>query len=196
MTLFCTHAGPTPGLLLHMLKMTMIGNLGRDAEVRDVNGQKVIAFTVAHSEKYTDRNGQQQERTQWVACSYWRNDGQTRVAEYLKVGQKVYVEGFPSVKPYLTKDGQQAASLELRVLSLELVGSRNDDGGQRPQGGNYQSNQGQGNYNAPGGNYNQGYPQPPQGAQPQPQPQRPAEPAYNNDGYTNQAGQVDDDLPF
>lgn len=116
-----------------MIKMTMIGNLGRDAEVADVNGQKVIRFSVCHTDKYTDRSGQQQERRTWVKCSYWRADGRVGVADYLKTGQKVYVEGMPSVSTYTDKNGQFAASLELRVMNLELVGGNGEAKPQQQQ---------------------------------------------------------------
>lgn len=111
-----------------MLKLTAIGNLGRDAEVKDVAGKKVIEFSIAHSERYTDRSGQQQERTTWVRCSYWRDGDRVGVAEYLKKGKQVYVEGIPQVSSYTTKEGQPGASLDLRVTSLELIGGRSEGG--------------------------------------------------------------------
>jgi single-strand DNA-binding protein len=109
--------------------MTMIGFLGQDAEVRDANGQKVISFRIAHTEKYTDRSGNPVENTTWVGCSYWRPADRTGVAQYLKKGTQVYVEGFPSARAYQTKDGQNAASLDMRVLSLELLGSKGSNAG-------------------------------------------------------------------
>lgn len=118
-----------------MLKLTAIGNLGRDAEVKDVAGRKVIEFSIAHSERYTDRSGQQQERTTWVRCSYWRDGDRVGVAEYLKKGKQVYVEGIPQVSSYTTKEGQPGASLDLRVTSLELIGGRSEGGAPAQSGG-------------------------------------------------------------
>jgi single-strand DNA-binding protein len=164
------YTGPNLGNLLtqsaiDMIKMTVIGNLGRDAEVKDVNGKKVIEFSVAHSEKYTDRSGQQQERTTWVRCNYWRDGDRVGVADYLKKGKQVYVEGTPSVAAYTTKENQPGASLDLRVLSLELIGGR--EGGGAPsggQGGGYSAPQ-SGGYNRPG----------PSGPAPEPGPMDPAD---------------------
>lgn len=109
-----------------MLKLTMIGHLGNDAEIRDVNGQKCISFSLAHTERFTNRQGVQEERTTWVNCAMWRQDGKTGVAEFLKKGKHVYVEGIPSARAYTTRDGQNAAMLDLRVMTLELLGGRDN----------------------------------------------------------------------
>ena len=111
-----------------MLKTTAIGNLGRDAEVRDVSaGTKVISFSIAHTEKYTDKSGSKKEHTTWVNCSYFRPEGKTAVAQYLKKGTPVYVEGMPAVRTY-EKDGKTNASLELRVSDLQLLGGSSAGG--------------------------------------------------------------------
>lgn len=105
-----------------MIKLMVIGHLGKDAEVREVNGRKVIAFNVAHSEKYKDSQGVLQSRTTWVRCSYWTDN--TNIAPYLKTGTYVFVEGTPSVDAYLSAtQNQPAASLDLRVIRIELLGS-------------------------------------------------------------------------
>lgn len=118
-----------------MLRLQLIGRLGADAEVRDAAGKKVISFNVAHSEQYTDRQGVRQERTTWVRCSLWRQEGRTGVAQYLTKGTQVYLEGSPSVRTYENKEGLTVASFELTVLGLELLGGRNDNpsGGGGPQ---------------------------------------------------------------
>ena len=111
-----------------MIKLTMIGHLGKDAEVRDVNARKVIAFNVAHTEKYRDSSGTQQEKTTWVRCSYWTDN--TNVAPYLKKGTHVYVEGTPSADAYMSStQNQPMANLDLRVIKIELLGSSD---GNRP----------------------------------------------------------------
>ncbi|MBX3101643.1 MAG: single-stranded DNA-binding protein [Bacteroidetes bacterium] len=130
-----------------MLKLIAIGNLGGDAEVRDLpSGQKVISFSVAHTEKFTDRNNQLQERTTWVRCSYFRPSDRVAVAQYLTKGTQVYVEGTPDARGYTTRDGQQGVSLELNVRDLQLLGTRGSGGGEgggmsasstRPAGGGY-----------------------------------------------------------
>lgn len=122
-----------------MIKLQVIGNLGKDAMVNNVNGKNVINFTVAHTEKYKDAQGNQKDRTTWVDCAYWTD--RTAVAPYLKKGTQVYVEGQPDVRTYTTGDGRQGASLTLRISNVQLLGSRNSDGGGSNDGGgsSYQS---------------------------------------------------------
>ena len=109
-----------------MIKLQVIGNLGRDAVVNNVNGKNVINFTVAHTERFKDAQGVQKDRTTWVDCAYWTD--RTAVAPYLKKGTSVYVEGTPDVRTYTTQDGRQGASLTLRTLSVQLLGSKPGEG--------------------------------------------------------------------
>jgi single-strand DNA-binding protein len=109
-----------------MIKLQVIGNLGKDALVNNVNGKNVINFTVAHTERFKDAQGNQKDRTTWVDCAYWTD--RTAVAPYLKKGTQVFVEGQPDVRTYTTQDGRQGASLTLRVISVQLLGSKNSDG--------------------------------------------------------------------
>ena len=109
-----------------MIKLQIVGNLGKDCIVNEVNGKKVINFSVAHTERYKDVQGNQQERTTWVECAYWTD--RTAVADYLKKGKMVYAEGAPSADPYLNKEGQAAATLRMRVLSIQLLGGGDSAG--------------------------------------------------------------------
>ena len=121
-----------------MIKLQVIGNLGKDSVVNNVNGKTVINFSVAHTEKYKDAQGTQKERTTWVECAYWTD--RTAVAPYLKKGTQVYVEGTPDVRTYQTNDGRQGAALSLRITNVQLLGSRNnEDGG--ASGGSYNNTQ-------------------------------------------------------
>lgn len=86
-----------------MIKLQVIGNLGKDAVVNNVNGKNVINFTVAHTEKYRDAQGNQKDKTTWVDCAYWTD--RTAIAPYLKKGTQVYVEGTPDVRTYTKQDG-------------------------------------------------------------------------------------------
>jgi single-strand DNA-binding protein len=104
-----------------MIKLTAIGHLGKDATVNNVNGKNVINFSVAHTEKWKDANGQEQNKTTWVDCSYWTD--RTAVAPYLKKGTQVYVEGVPDVRTWTGNDGKQGASLSVRIFSVQLLGS-------------------------------------------------------------------------
>lgn len=122
-----------------MIKLQVIGNLGRDCTTNNVNGKTVMNFTVAHTERYRDAQGNQQERTIWVDCAYWSD--RTAVAPYLKKGTQVYVEGTPEVRTYTKNDGSTGASLSMRVQSVQLLGTKTET-----QGGSYGAPAGGQNY--------------------------------------------------
>ena len=109
--------------------MQVIGNLGRDCTTNMVNGKNVINFTVAHTERYKDSQNNQKDKTIWVDCAYWTD--RLGIAPYLKKGQQVYVEGVPDMRTYTKSDGSFGASLTLRVMGVQLLGSasRQDENG-------------------------------------------------------------------
>jgi single-strand DNA-binding protein len=107
-----------------MIKMQVIGNLGKDCIVNTVNGKNVINFTVAHTEKYRDSHGNNQEKTTWVDCAYWTD--RTALAPYLQKGQQVFVEGTPEVRSFTRNYGSAGASLSLRVKEVQLLGRRSE----------------------------------------------------------------------
>jgi single-strand DNA-binding protein len=110
-----------------MIKLQVIGNLGTDCIVNTVNGKNVINFTVAHTEKFRDSQGNNQERTTWVDCAYWTD--RTGISPYLTKGKQVFVEGTPEVRTFTRNDGTAGASLSLRVREVQLLGGRGDSGG-------------------------------------------------------------------
>ncbi len=110
-----------------MIKLQIVGNLGADCIQKEVNGKNVINFNVAHTERFKDGQGNLKERTTWVNCAYWTD--RTAVAQYLKKGKQVYVEGSPEAEAYTNKENQPAATLRLRVRDLQLLGG-NTDGSQ------------------------------------------------------------------
>jgi single-strand DNA-binding protein len=110
-----------------MIKMQVIGNLGKDCVVNTVNGKNVINFTVAHTEKYRDSQGNNQEKTTWVDCAYWTD--RTAVAPYLQRGTQVFVEGTPEVRSFTRNDGTAGASLSLRVREVQLLGRKGENVG-------------------------------------------------------------------
>ena len=110
-----------------MIKMQVIGNLGKDCVVNTVNGKNVINFTVAHTEKYRDSQGNNQEKTTWVDCAYWSD--KTGIAPYLQKGTQVFVEGNPEVRSFTRNDGTAGASLSLRVRDIQLLGRKGDNSG-------------------------------------------------------------------
>ena len=110
-----------------MIKLQIVGNLGKDCIVKEVNGKNVINFSVAHTERYKDSTGNQKERTTWVECAYWTD--RTAVAQYLTKGKMVYAEGSPEADPYTNKEGQPAATLRMRVQNIQLLGGGGDSQG-------------------------------------------------------------------
>jgi single-strand DNA-binding protein len=110
-----------------MIKMQVIGNLGKDCTVNTVNGKNVINFTVAHTEKYKDSQGNSQEKTTWVDCAYWTD--RTAVAPYLTKGTQVFTEGTPEVRSFTRADGTAGASLSMRVREVQLLGRKGEGGG-------------------------------------------------------------------
>ncbi len=109
-----------------MIKLQVIGNLGKDCIVKEINGKNVINFSVAHSERFKDAQGNQKERTTWVECAYWTD--KTAVAQYLTKGRTVFAEGSPEADPYTNKEGQAAATLRMRVQTVQLLGGNSAEG--------------------------------------------------------------------
>jgi len=110
-----------------MIKLQIVGNLGADCIQKEVNGKNVINFNVAHTEKFKDAQGNVKEKTIWANCAYWTD--RTAVAQYLKKGKLVFVDGSPEVEAYTNKDGQPAGTLRVRVRDLQLLGG-NTEGSQ------------------------------------------------------------------
>ncbi len=110
-----------------MIKMQIIGNLGKDCVVNQVNGKNVINFTVAHTEKYKDSQGNNQEKTTWVDCAYWTD--RTAIAPYLQKVTQVFAEGAPEVRSFTRNDGTAGASLSLRVREVQLLGRKGENAG-------------------------------------------------------------------
>ena len=102
-----------------VLKLTVVGNLGKDCTMQEVNGKKVLNFAVAHSEKYKNAQGVDVEKTTWVECSKWDSEN---IAPYLKKGVLVMCEGVPQAYAYTGKEtGELKSSLKLNVQMLKLL---------------------------------------------------------------------------
>lgn len=127
-----------------MIKLQIIGHIGKDCTVNSVNGKNVINFNVAHSERFKDAQGVQKDKTTWVDCAYWTD--RTAVAPYLKKGTLVFAEGQPEVRNYTAKDGSAGSSLTLRISSVQLLGAKNEGQGGESQPAYAGSNSGQNNY--------------------------------------------------
>ncbi|WP_242929444.1 single-stranded DNA-binding protein [Pontibacter vulgaris] len=116
-------------------KVILIGNLGKDPEVRHLEGGVAVArFPLATSETYKDKNGQKQEKTEWHNIVLWR--GLAEVAEkYVRKGQSVFIEGKIRTSQYQDKDGNQRYSTEIVADNMTML--TRGEGGQQ-EGGNFQ----------------------------------------------------------
>jgi len=105
-----------------MKKISIIGNVTKDAEVRNFEGgRSVINFDVAVNERYKDKSGQKVERTSFIRCAMWRDN--TDIAQYITKGKKLYVEGSPDVEAYIsTKDNKAVGVLKINVRHVEFLG--------------------------------------------------------------------------
>ncbi len=106
-------------------KMTIIGNLGGDPEMRYTpTGAPVTSFNVAVTERRRQADGNQQETTQWFRVSCWNKLAEI-ASQYLKKGMQVYVEGPLLVREFTGNDGQKRFSLDLTAREFQMLGARN-----------------------------------------------------------------------
>ena len=131
-------------------KVILIGNLGRDPEVRTFqNGGKVCNLRIATSETWKDRDsGERRERTEWHSVAIF-NENLARLAEqYLRKGSKVYIEGKLETRKWQDQNGQDRYSTEVVLrgfgATLTMLDSRNSGGGGYAQESVAYGNQGQG----------------------------------------------------
>lgn len=109
-----------------MKKLTIIGNVTADAVVREVSNKKVINFTVAVNEKFL-QNGVKVEKASFFKCAQWGDN--TNIAQYIKKGDKIYVEGIPDIEMYDNKEGQKVANIKITVRQIELLGAKKAENG-------------------------------------------------------------------
>jgi len=109
-------------------KVMLIGNLGRDPEVRFTpDGSPVATFSLATGEVWTDKSGTRQERTEWHNIVAW-NKLADLAKRYLSKGRQVYIEGRIRTREWDDRDGNKRRTTEIIALQMVLLGSR-------PQGG-------------------------------------------------------------
>lgn len=111
-------------------KVILIGRLGREPETRFMpNGEAVCNFSVATSEKYTDKNGQRQEATEWHNVTMYRKLAEI-AGQYLKQGSQVYIEGKIKSRKYTDKNGVERTAYDIIANELKMLGGN----GQAAQG--------------------------------------------------------------
>ncbi len=117
-------------------KVILIGNLGRDPEVRTMqSGDRVVSFSMATTESWRDKNsGERKDRTEWHNVVVW-NDALGKIIEnYCKKGSKIYIEGALQTREYTDKDGVKRKATEVVLQKFRgevtlLDNKRDDDGG-------------------------------------------------------------------
>ena len=121
-----------------MLKLEVIGNLGREPEMRYTSaGQAVTSFSIASTRKWKNGAGEKQSETTWVRCSAWGKLAEI-TSQYLHKGSKVFVEGRLQVdsngnpRTFQRADGTTSASFELTVNEIEFLSS-NGNGEEAPE---------------------------------------------------------------
>ncbi|ABM62948.1 single-stranded DNA-binding protein [Halorhodospira halophila] len=117
-------------------KVILIGNLGRDPEVRyTASGSAVANVALATSDTWRDRQtGEQQERTEWHRVVMFNRLGEI-AGEYLRKGSKVYIEGRLQTRKWQDQNGQDRYTTEIVANEMQMLDSRGGGGGAAPMGG-------------------------------------------------------------
>lgn len=115
-------------------KVILVGRLGRDPEVRSTpSGTTVAKFSIATDEKFTDKNGERQERTEWHNIVAWARLGEI-CGQYLKKGKLVYIEGSLRTDSWDDKEsGQKKYRTEIVAREMKMLDRKGDD----DSGGSY-----------------------------------------------------------
>ncbi|MDO5059615.1 MAG: single-stranded DNA-binding protein [Neisseria sp.] len=175
-------------------KVILIGNLGRDPEVRYMpNGDPVCNFSIATSESWNDRQtGQKVDRTEWHNITLYRRLAEV-AGQYLRKGSQVYIEGKIQSRKYTGKDGIERTAYDIIGNEMKMLGGRQQSGGAPYEEGGYQAAPQQ-QYQPQSGYQSSGY-------------QAQTAPAYNNEPPAAPRRQapaapvqpvedIDDDIPF
>lgn len=141
-------------------KVQIIGNLGRDPEIRYMpNGEAVANIAVATTESWKDKDsGDKKEITEWHRVTFYRKLAEI-VGQYLKKGSSVYIEGRLQTRKWTDKDGVERFTTEIIADTMQMLGGRpggNDDNQQQQSGSNAGSGNRSGSTNGNNGNGNNG----------------------------------------
>src|SRR5262249_5186351 len=132
-------------------KVILVGNLGRDAELRYTPGGAAVSkFSIATTEVWNDKGGQRQERTEWHNIDLWGKQAES-LSEYLVKGKQVYVEGRLQTDEYTDKEGVKRKSTRVRCDRVVLLGGGGSGGGRGGGGYSRGADEGMGGHpSAPG----------------------------------------------
>lgn len=120
-------------------KVMLIGNLGKDPEVRyTTSGSAVASFSLATTEKFKNKSGDWEEKTEWHNITLWGRQAEV-AGEYLAKGKTVYIEGRLQTRKWQDKDGRDRYTTEIVGERMQMLGGRGEGGGRqgggRPAGG-------------------------------------------------------------
>ena len=123
-------------------KVILVGNLGRDAELRYTPGGAAVAnFSLATTDTWTDKNsGQRQERTEWHRVDVWGKKAEA-LQQYLLKGRRIYVEGSLRTRQWEDRDGNKRYSTDIRADRVEFLGGGAGDGSGRRDDGDQSRSQ-------------------------------------------------------
>lgn len=116
-------------------KVIIIGNLGKDPEIKDYQGKNIGNITVATSESYKDKSGEWKEITEWHRITLWDYLAD-KALKYLTKGSKVYIEGKLQTRSY-EKDGQTIYVTEIKAKELVLLDKANNGSYEKPKTNNF-----------------------------------------------------------
>ena len=102
-------------------KVQLLGNVGKDPEVRETKSGKVVNLVLATSERYTDKSGQKQENTEWHNLVVFGKLADV-VTKYVKKGDKLYVEGSITTRKWEDKEGNTRYNADIKVRDLTMLG--------------------------------------------------------------------------
>ncbi len=109
-------------------KVILIGNLGRDPELRYTQGGQAVAnFSLATTERFSNRDGDRQERTEWHRVVAWGRTAEL-CAQYLAKGRSVFVEGRLQTREWEDKEGQKRRTTEITALTVQFLGGAPREG--------------------------------------------------------------------
>jgi len=107
-------------------KVILIGNLGRDPELRFTKeGQGVTNFSVATNERWRDKEGNNQERTEWHRIVVWGKQAEN-CAQYLQKGRSVYIEGRLQTRDWEDREGSKRQTTEIVAQTVQFLGGRGE----------------------------------------------------------------------
>lgn len=111
-------------------KVILIGRVGKQPEIKEVNQKKVASFSLATSEYYKDKNGERKEKTEWHSMSVWGPLAEV-VEKYVSSGMRLYIEGKITNNNY-EKDGVTHYGYKINVSVLNMLSSKKEDSSQIP----------------------------------------------------------------